>query len=118
MCVALLGVLGAWNEIAVGQPAAASAAAANKQSVLHVSRCSTSFDNNMRVLTIWGTIDGSKVELMTTYSAMPKIWAVMPGDYPVQIKHDEKTDRGIIREYEVELTPGKRQTFSLSGLAE
>ena len=103
---------------AEGQAATAAAPTATAGSgMLHVSRSWIETYMNIRFLRVQGNIDGVKVELMAAY-AFGKTWVVAPGDYPVKVTRDEKTEKGISRTYSVELMPGKRQDFELTGLAE
>ena len=97
--------------------AATAAPAATGSGTLHVSRSWIETYMNIRFLRVQGTIDGVKVELMAAY-AFGKTWVVAPGDYPVKVTRDEKLEKGISRTYSVELMPGKRQDFDLTGLAE
>ncbi|HEV2646300.1 MAG TPA: hypothetical protein VGU46_08060 [Acidobacteriaceae bacterium] len=106
---------------AFSQPAAASTVAANKSSTLHITKSSTLWYFSDRSQTaVWGTIDGVKVELRggDNPARGNKVWVLPPGDYPVRIKHEEKGDQGIAREYEVDVTPRKHQTFYLTGMEE
>ncbi|HEV2646861.1 MAG TPA: hypothetical protein VGU46_10905 [Acidobacteriaceae bacterium] len=114
-CLAMIFALGTLNHVALGQ---SPSAATTKPGVIHVYRCTTMFWASGRVLKIWGITEGKKVELMANYAPLGKTKVVEPGDYPIEIKRDEKTDSGIFREYEVELSPGKREKFSLSGTEE
>ena len=102
---------------AEGQAAVAAPAVTAGSGMLHVSRSWIETYMNIRFLRVQGTIDGVKVELMAAY-AFGKTWVVAPGDYPVKVTRDEKTEKGISRSYSVELMPGKRQDFDLTGLAE
>lgn len=87
-------------------------------SVLHVTRSSVhSFQNNIRVSTVWGTIGAEKLEL-SNYFGFQKTWVLKPGDYPVVLKKDETSDGKVAREYEVEVAPGKTVTFVLTGMEE
>jgi hypothetical protein len=88
--------------------------------VMHVTRSSLEFSrtNNLRV---WGTIGAEKVELIAFFGfgiAQKEPGVLAPGDYPVKLAAEEKTDRGIVRKYDVEIMPGKHVTFTLAGLQE
>lgn len=102
---------------AEAQATSAGATATAGSGMLHVSRSWIETYMNVRFLRVQGTMDGMKVEMMAAY-AFGKTWVVAPGDYPVRVTRDEKTEKGISRAYSVELMPGKRQEFDLTGLAE
>ena len=111
LAVAMMAAGG--HAAAWGQAVTASGA----PGVLHVSRSSASYVTNIRYLKLWGTIDGKKVEMTAAYG-FGRTWVVAPGDYPVRVTHDENMEKGISRTYDVEVMPGKHQTFELTGLAE
>jgi len=96
-----------------GQAATASGA----PGVLHVSRSSVVYLTSARLLKLWGTIDGKKVEMIADFK-FSRTWIVAPGDYRVRVTRDENMEKGISRTYDVEVMPGKHQTFDLTGLAE
>jgi hypothetical protein len=95
-------------------------AVAQTPTVMHMTRSSLEFSrtNNLRV---WGTIGAEKVELIAFFGfgiAQKEPGVLAPGDYPVKLASEEKTDRGIVRKYDVEIMPGKHLTFTLAGLQE
>ena|SRR5665213_1842374 len=114
------GVVLAVAMMAAGGHAAAwgqAATASGAPGVLHVSRSSVAYETHIRYLKLWGTIDGKKVEMIAAFG-FGRTWVVAPGDYPVRVTHDENVEKGISRTYDVEVMPGKHQTFELTGLAE
>ncbi len=88
----------------------------------HASRSSAEMVvNGVHELRLWGTLGGEKVELVTYFAGgllAAETGVVAPGDYAVKVTEDKKTDRGIVRKYDVEMTPGKHVTFQLAGLEE
>jgi len=111
LAVAMMAAGG--HVVARGQAATASGA----PGMLYVSRSSVVYLPGARLLKLWGTIDGKKVEMIADYK-FGRTWIVAPGDYPVRVTRDENMEKGISRTYDVEVMPGKHQTFDLTGIAE
>ncbi|MES2392671.1 MAG: hypothetical protein V4555_13580 [Acidobacteriota bacterium] len=103
--------------VAMGQDAAAGAAA-GAAITLHVTRSSTVMtNNNIRYALLWATVDGKKLEMAHIYG-FGKTWALLPGDYTAHVTDDSGHGAKIVRDYEIEVEPGKKEKYVVIGVEE